>query len=261
MMKNRWIYALVVLLATACQQEILDVTVPRDDFSVVPNYADQVKGQLQVKFRELSQDLVVTPTAAGLETDSRELTDAVNRIGGVRMERLFPYAGKFEARTRKAGLHLWYKVYFDEKVNPDVAVRVLSGVPEIMTVEPVCIPTSHVVRFPYNDQSYRDQWYLQYAGSRLESEVGPLEVTSDIDVVEAWEIEKGKPEVIVAVVDSIVDVNHPDLSDNTWRNQDEERGEQGVDDDGNGYVDDVFGYGVSGRGNASNHGTHVAGII
>lgn len=263
MIKNKWIYALVMLLAVACQQEELEITVPRDDFSVVPNYADQVKGQLQVKFRELSQDLVVTPTATGLETDSRELTDAVNRIGGVRMERLFPYAGKFEARTRKAGLHLWYKVYFDEEVNLDVAARVLSGVPEIMAVEPVCIPTAHAVPFPYRDPYASFQWYLQYAGSRLESEEGPLEVTSDIDVVEAWEIERGKSNVIVAVVDTKVDVGHPDLQSNMWRNNREAWGEPNKDDDGNGYVDDGYGYGVSGAEDEEydNHGTHVAGII
>ena len=124
MIKSKLIYTLVVLLVVACQKEELNVTVPRDDFSVVPGYADNVKGQLQVKFRELSQDLEVTPTAAGLETDNDELTEAVNRIGGMRMERLFPYAGKFEARTRKAGLHLWYKIYFDEEVNLDLAARV-----------------------------------------------------------------------------------------------------------------------------------------
>ena len=93
MIKSKLIYTLVVLLVVACQKEELNVTVPRDDFSVVPGYADNVKGQLQVKFRELSQDLEVTPTAAGLETDNDELTEAVNRIGGMRMERLFPYAG------------------------------------------------------------------------------------------------------------------------------------------------------------------------
>lgn len=259
MMKNKWIYALVVLLAMACQEDELEVTVPRDDFSVVPNYADQVKGQLQVKFRELSKDLVVTSTAVGLETDSRELTDAVNRIGGVRMERLFPYAGKFEARTRKAGLHLWYKVYFDEAMNPDVAARVLSGVPEIMEVEPVCIPTAHAVP---NDRLYNYQWYLQYAGSLLESEVGPLDVTSDIDIVEAWEIERGKPEVIVAVVDSVVDIKHDEFYGSLWKNQEEDEGDWGKDDDGNGYIDDVWGYGVlEDNSMASNHGTHVAGII
>ena len=80
MIKSKLIYTLVVLLVVACQKEELNVTVPRDDFSVVPGYADNVKGQLQVKFRELSQDLEVTPTAAGLETDNDELTEAVNRI-------------------------------------------------------------------------------------------------------------------------------------------------------------------------------------
>lgn len=259
MIKSKLIYTLVVLLVVACQKEELNVTVPRDDFSVVPGYADNVKGQLQVKFRELSQDLEVTPTAAGLETDNDELTEAVNRIGGMRMERLFPYAGKFEARTRKAGLHLWYKIYFDEEVNLDLAARVLSDVSEITDVEPVCLPTANAVQFPYNDPCFGRQWFLQYAGSDLERELGPLAVSSDIDAVEAWEIEKGRKEVIVAVVDTKVDVGHTELRPNLWVNYND--WPDGVDNDNNGYVDDVYGYGVANQQDADGHGTHVAGII
>lgn len=259
MIKNKLIYTLIVLLAVACQKEELDMTVPRDDFSIVPDYADNVKGQLQVKFRELSQDLEVTPTAVGLETDNDELTDAVNRIGGMRIERLFPYAGKFEARTRKSGLHLWYKIYFDEKVNLDLAARILSDVSEITDVEPVCLPTANAASFPYNDPWFGRQWFLQYVGSDLEREVGPLAVSSDIDVVEAWEIEKGRKEVIVAVVDTKVDVGHTELRPNLWVNYND--WPDGVDNDNNGYVDDVYGYGVSNQQDADGHGTHVAGII
>lgn len=258
MMKNKLIYVLFFLSLIACQKEELDVKVSRDDFSVVPSYANQVKGQLQVKFRQLQQDLEVMPTAVGLETDNRELTEAMNRIGAMRMERLFPYAGKFEARTRKAGLHLWYKVYFDENVNLDVASRVLSAVSEITDVETVSVPTADAVP---NDPWFTNQWFLQYAGSVLEREMGPLVASSDIDVVDAWEIEKGKKEVIVAVLDTKIDVMHPELSSNIWKNYAELYGMPGEDDDNNGYVDDGYGYGTIDIENAGDHGTHVAGII
>ena len=160
-----------------------------------------------------------------------------------------PYAGKFEARTRKAGLHLWYKIYFDEEVNLDLAARVLSDVSEITDVEPVCLPTADAAQFPYSDIWFGWQWdFCRYAGSDLERELGPLAVSSDIDVVEAWEIEKGRKEVIVAVVDTKVDIGHPELSANLWMNNNE--WPDGVDNDNNGYVDDVYGYGVSSQEDA-----------
>ena len=136
---------------------------------------------------------------------------------------------------------------------------VLSGVSEITDVEPVCLPTADAVQFPYYDPWFGRQWFLQYAGSDLERELGPLAVSSDIDAVEAWEIEKGRKEVIVAVVDTKVDVGHAELRPNLWVNYND--WPDGVDNDNNGYVDDVYGYGVANQQDADGHGTHVAGII
>ena len=87
---------------------------------------------------------------------------------------------------------------------------------------------------------------------------------ADIDAPEAWETFTGSPNVVVAVIDTGVDYTHPDLAANMWRNPGEVAGD-GVDNDANGYVDDV--YGIDTANNDSDpfddegHGTHVAGTI
>ncbi|MDP9444929.1 MAG: S8 family serine peptidase [Actinomycetota bacterium] len=89
---------------------------------------------------------------------------------------------------------------------------------------------------------------------------------ADIDAPEAWGRTTGDADTVIAVIDTGVDVRHPDLADNVWRNVDEIPG-NGVDDDANGYVDDVHGWDFVGDDNtvfdgaADAHGTHVAGTI
>jgi serine protease len=88
---------------------------------------------------------------------------------------------------------------------------------------------------------------------------------ADIDAPEAWDVHTGTGNTIVAVIDTGVDYNHPDLAGNMWTNVGEQNGTAGVDDDGNGYVDDIHGYDfVNNDGNPIDdhgHGTHVAGTI
>ncbi len=117
-----------------------------------------------------------------------------------------------------------------------------------------------------NDPNYPEQWALDNTG-----QTGGTP-DADIDANEAWDITTGDPEIIIAVTDTGIDYEHPDLKDNMWVNQAELNGTPDVDDDGNGYVDDIYGYdfaGASSRqlGDGDSdpndnwfHGTNVAGI-
>lgn len=107
-----------------------------------------------------------------------------------------------------------------------------------------------------DDPMFKEQWYLRAIGAQ-----------------EAWDFAKGSPSVTVAVLDSGVDLEHPDLRERIWKNPKEIPG-NGRDDDRNGYVDDVHGWDFVDADadpdpeidadsplDGSNHGTLVAGII
>lgn len=111
---------------------------------------------------------------------------------------------------------------------------------------------------PPNDPSYAQLWGLHNTGAE-----GGYE-DADIDAPEAWAIHKGSRAVVVGVIDSGLDIHHPDLAANVWRNPDEIPG-NGLDDDGNGYVDDLHGWdfysGDALPNDDDGHGTHVAGTL
>ena len=99
-----------------------------------------------------------------------------------------------------------------------------------------------------NDPNYSQQWAL-----------------NRIDAPQAWDIHTGSCDVVVAVIDTGVDYTHPDLQGNIWINEVELNGHKGVDDDENGYIDDVHGYDFAYQDGEPlddfSHGTHIAGII
>lgn len=140
-----------------------------------------------------------------------------------------------------------FLVKFSSLTSAQSAVEKLSTSSDIEYIEPDF--QVHTMFSP-NDPAFSQQW------------AHPV-----IQSTRAWDISQGSSEVVVAVIDTGTDYNHIDLRDNIWHNPDEIPG-NGVDDDGNGYVDDTIGWNFVGNSNnpmaddnPGNHGTHVAGII
>lgn len=121
-----------------------------------------------------------------------------------------------------------------------------------------------------SDPKFGDLWGLvntgnnEPAGSRGNS--APSGIAGvDVNAINAWSITKGSKNVKIAVIDTGVDYNHPDLKANIWTNTAEANGKPGVDDDGNGYVDDIHGYDFANNDgdpmDGNGHGTHCSGTI
>lgn len=109
------------------------------------------------------------------------------------------------------------------------------------------------------------QWAVQNYGQTVDRSTG--ENGFDLNLVEAWKVTEGSEDVVVGVIDTGIDISHPDLLNNIWINDKEIPG-NGIDDDGNGYVDDVYGWDFCNDDNSvydmdalDEHGTHMAGII
>ncbi|NBP98816.1 MAG: hypothetical protein EBU51_04455 [Synechococcaceae bacterium WB6_3A_227] len=125
-----------------------------------------------------------------------------------------------------------------------------------------------------DDQFLDKQWYLYNTGTpdltntiELGGSASGIKPNADIRAPEAWILRNSAKDIIVAVIDSGVDIKHPDLKDNIWVNKGEIPG-NGIDDDNNGYIDDINGWNfITGKGDPSptqagqSHGSQVAGVI
>ncbi|MGV8826963.1 MAG: S8 family serine peptidase [Breznakibacter sp.] len=234
-------------------------------------------GVVRVKFkRHLSTTLsqLKETRQAGVLTTGISTFDAASRsVKASTMKRVFPYSAKHDARHRKHGLDLWYEIEFDQSINPLQAVSAYSASGDVELAEPIYEKVLYDGKMtpykgssvsangtePFDDSFLPDQWHYDNKGT-----IKPSIPEADINVYEAWKIQAGQPNVIVSVVDGGIDVKHNDLKANLWVNQAEANGKAGVDDDGNGYVDDIHGFNfVDGSGSITphEHGTHVAGTV
>lgn len=115
--------------------------------------------------------------------------------------------------------------------------------------------------FP-NDPAFYDQWALLNQGWNVAGDEATT--NADIKAYAAWDITLGSPDVLVAVTDTGIDASHPDLQGSIYTNPGEIP-DNGIDDDHNGYVDDVHGYNVADHNgdvsDVTGHGTQMSGII
>jgi WD40 repeat protein len=223
------------------------------------------KGVLVVRLRDGLRSRV--EPGAAFTTGDAGLDALLASHGLLLAERLFPW----DCADRTGGECAFLRLTFPEDTRLEELMVLVAGAAGVAAVEPVGV---HRVNFFPNDPLFGNQWALNQ------------NLDHDVNAPEAWDLERGDSSVIVAIVDTGVDWMHPDLGGpapytggNIWTNWTEFNGTPGVDDDGNGFIDDVRGWDfVAGgsdlgpcpaeeTGTADNnpadffgHGTHVAGI-
>lgn len=164
---------------------------------------------------------------------------------------------RFKAPRGKSGLAIerWRQIKLGNNADTKDVLARLARHPLVEAVEFNFVHSPHLLP---NDWYFPNQWALDFHGSVVGVD------DADIDAPEAWDITTGSSEVIVAVIDTGIEYTHPDLTANIWINRDEVP-DNGIDDDANGYIDDVRGYNFAENSayvfDYETHGTHVAGII
>ena len=302
-MKKKFFYIVMVALAlTGCSDSLstIDSSEGKADITIP---SDAEAGELLIKFApEMSSILdqaQMSKTRSGKATRSGipSTDEVLDILGSYSFERVFPVDANTEARTREAGLHLWYTVKFDKSTDLKAAAERLKQLGEVTKVQ-----TNGRIKRAYNtdskriylsdkalqqkatraaasgepnDPGFAYQWHYRNLGAgnygfeNLNDNQAGAEAGCDVNAVEAWKTCVGDPSIIVAVLDEGVMYTHPDLAPNMWCNPGETTQGAKADGDGNGYEGDLHGYNFveeSGNitwsdANDSGHGTHVAGTI
>lgn len=302
-MKKKFFYiAMVALVLTGCSDSLSTIG-SSDGNSEITIPADAEAGELLIKFSPEMSDILdqaqLSKTRAGKATRSGipSTDEVLDILGSYSFERVFPVDANTEARTREAGLHLWYTVKFNKGTDLKAAAERLKQLGEISKVQ-----TNGRIKRAYNtdskriylsdkalqqkstrstaedepnDPGFASQWHYRNLGEgnydfeNLNNNHVGAKAGCDVNALEAWKTCKGDPSIIVAILDEGVMYTHPDLAANMWCNPGESVQGAKTDGDGNGYEGDLHGYNfVTESGditwtdaNDSGHGTHVAGTI
>ena len=302
-MKKKFFYiAMVALALTGCSDSLSTIG-SSDGNSEITIPADAEAGELLIKFSPEMSDILdqaqLSKTRSGKATRSGipSTDEVLDILGSYSFERVFPVDANTEARTREAGLHLWYTVKFNKGTDLKAAVERLKQLGEISKVQ-----TNGRIKRAYNtdskriylsdkalqqkstraaaegepnDPGFASQWHYRNLGEgnydfeNLNNNHVGAKAGCDVNALEAWKTCTGDPSIIVAILDEGVMYTHPDLAANMWCNPGESVQGAKTDGDGNGYEGDLHGYNfVTESGditwtdaNDSGHGTHVAGTI
>ena len=302
-MKKKFFYiAMVALALTGCSDSLSTIG-SSDGNSEITIPADAEAGELLIKFSPEMSDILdqaqLSKPRAGKATRSGipSTDEVLDILGSYSFERVFPVDANTEARTREAGLHLWYTVKFNKGTDLKTAAERLKQLGEISKVQ-----TNGRIKRAYNtdskriylsdkalqlkstrsaangepnDPGFTSQWHYRNLGEgnydfeNLNNNKVGAKAGCDVNALEAWKTCKGDPSIIVAILDEGVMYTHPDLAANMWCNPGESVQGAKTDGDGNGYEGDLHGYNfVTESGditwtdaNDTGHGTHVAGTI
>lgn len=303
-MKKKFFYiAMVALALTGCSDSLSTIG-SSDGNSEITIPADAEAGELLIKFSPEMSDILdqtqLSKTRAGKATRSGipSTDEVLDILGSYSFERVFPVDANTEARTREAGLHLWYTVKFNKGTDLKAAAERLKQLGEISKVQ-----TNGRIKRAYktdskriylsdkalqqkstraaaaegepNDPGFASQWHYRNLGEgnydfeNLNNNHVGAKAGCDVNALEAWKTCTGDPSIIVAILDEGVMYTHPDLAANMWCNPGESVQGAKTDGDGNGYEGDLHGYNfVTESGditwtdaNDTGHGTHVAGTI
>ena len=240
-----------------------------DEVNKVDPYAPKYRhGQVIVKFRENSSVNLNCENGRLKSTGVSDIDKVMTTLGITEAEKLMPLTGDIKNRApRKAkglsgreivepNLSKLYCLKFEENEERNVlmAVEMLKGLKDVEFAEPNYLAFIQATEESTTYQSepmFSEQWGL-----------------NAINMPQLWAMDKAEEtRPVIAILDTGVDITHPDLADNIWTNANETDGADYIDDDANGYVDDVHGWDfIAGTAIINNgmdhngHGTHCAGI-
>ena len=303
MRRNLFALMTAVLACASCAKEIQEVeTISAEQQTLMTKLVGGTQGEL------IPGNLLIKVEESALADLNSGNLALFNDMEDVTITPAIPFQPKNLEVAKKYGLHQWYIVEFDSQIRPETMANRFAALKQVKSIqynrhlEPISKEEAAPFDMPvltksddagvsesdtqFNDKYLKNQWNLINNGDIVEGALAG----ADVGVKDAWRLTGGDRSVVVAVFDCAVNSTHEDLTDALWVNEKELNGENGKDDDGNGFIDDTYGFnfvgcsklnstvvndklndpkalfsGISGKAldwwSGSGHGTHVAGII
>ena len=273
---------LTSLFVASCVHDSVDVTGDANEVvaesKIINTSESAIAGELIIYVDEESASMLEGAKVA-TRSGVTSLDMLAEELGATDIAPVFNMSINAELK-RELNMHRWYTVKFPADRDLEMAAKSLSAIKEIERVQfstRAVIPQEKMIpvniadfaqtrseELPFDDPNLAQQWHYNNDGT---VDFPNAKAGADINLFSAWKHTAGRNDVIVAVVDEGVCYTHEDLAANMWVNKGEVA-DNGIDDDGNGYIDDIHGYNFADGGKItwnkakdSGHGTHVAGTV